>query len=223
MEVAAAMRLGRPSWVNRRTLLGLTLVGISVVCGWLVLESGKATYPVWTVVRDLPAGVALGRDDLRIEEVNLPPRLLDTYLSSSKSLAGMTLTRPVTAGELIPATWLASDDESASRVVTIPVDPEHAVGGALRPGEEVDVYATFDAGDPRARTVVLLRGAEVIDLVTSGGLVMGDRAIIGLTVAVGSEDAHRVAFASRTAELDVVRVDGVDSPNSSSSITTSDF
>ena len=223
MDVAVAVKAGRPVWLNRRTILGLVLVAVAVVTGWTVLERGKATFPVWAVARDLPAGAVLSADSLRIEHVNLSPRLAGSYVSSSTSLEGMTVTRAVAAGELVPVAWLAEAEGSTSRAVTIPIEPEHAVGGSLRPGQFVDVYATFDAGEAHARTVVLLRDAEVMDLVTAGGLVMGDKAVIGLTVAVAPQDAQRVAFASRTAQLDVVRVDGAADVGSSRPITAGDL
>ena len=223
MQVAVAARAGRPAWLNRRTILGAVLVVISIASGWTVLERGKATIPVWVAARDLPVGAVLDGATLRVEHVNLSPRLARSYVRSATSLEGMTVTRPMAEGELVPAAWVSEAVESRSRAVTIPIEPEHAVGGALRPGERVDVYATFDAGEAHARTVVLLRAAEVIDLVTAGGLVMGERAVIGLTVAVAPEDAQRVAFASHTGRLDVVRVDGSSDASRSGPITSSDL
>ena len=223
MQIAAATRAGVPAWINRRTLLGVVLILVSVAGGRAVMESGKTTVPVWVVGKDLAGGSVLSGEELRVEHVNLPPRLGASYVRASEPLAGMVVTRPLAAGELVPAAWVVPSSPARSRAVAIPVDPEHAVGGALRPGDLVDIYATFDAGDARARTVALLREAEVLDVVSAGGLVMGDRSLIGLTISIDPSEAQRVAFASRTAELDVVRVDVPGATRSIPAVTAGDF
>ena len=58
----------------------------------------------------------------------------------------------------------------AGRDVTIPVTPEHALGGAIRPGDRVDVYATFDKGTDVARTLTVARTATVRGVTRSDGL-----------------------------------------------------
>lgn len=107
--------------------------------------------------------------------------------------------------------------------MTIPVTPEHAVGGRLRAGDRVDVYATFDSGDDRARTSLLVRGVEVLDVVETGGLVAGEESVVGLTVAVTPSEAARLAFAIRTAELDVALVAGAAGDEGSGTVTAEDF
>ncbi len=138
-------------------------------------------------------------------------------------LEGAILTRAVGAGELIAADWISSTESAASRSMTIPVAPEHAVGGDLRPGDRIDVYATFDPGDIRAKTSLLLRGAEVLEVVTAGGLTLGEDALVGITVAISPEDSARVAFAVRTAEIDIVRVVGAVGTTGTETVRAEDF
>ena len=223
MQVAVAARAGRPGWLNRRTILGAVLIAVSLAGGRVVLEEGRAVTGVWVAARDLAAGTRLDASNLRVEHVRFSPRLADSYLRSTHDLSSQVLTRPLAAGELVSAEWVAPSDQTGSRAVTVPVDPEHSVGGTIRPGDVVDVLATFDAGDHRARTVTLLRNAEVIDVVSAGGLVMSEKAVVGLTVSVSAEEAQRVAFASRSAELDVVRIDGVAGGSARSVVTEADF
>ncbi len=224
MDVAVAARAARPTWLNRRTILGVVLVGISLIGGQSILENAKAAAPVWVVTRDLPGGATLDSHSLRVEHVGLPASLVSTYLPASVDPAGQILTRPLAAGELVPANWIARDSgSSGTRALTVPVDPERAVGGALRPGDLIDMYATFDAGDSRARTVTLVRAVEVVDLVSAAGLVMGDKAVVGITISVTPEEAQRVAFASRSGALDIVRVDGPHDRGSSGVVTGADF
>ena len=207
MDVAVAARAGRPGWLNRRTVLGIILVTLSTGGGYALLEDADRTTPFWVAARDLASGSVITADSLRVEHVRLSPRLGAEYVTSADELEGMVVTRPLAEGELVPNGWLADRAASAGRSITVPIDPEHAVGGRLGPGDRVDIFATFDAGDVRARTVSLVRDVEVIDLIAAGGLVMGDRSVVGVTISVTPDEAQRVAFASRTAELDVVRID----------------
>ena len=103
---------------------------------------------------------------------------------------------------------MTDENVSVGSSMTIPVTPEHAVGGTLRPGDVVDVYATFNAADLRARTELVVEGAEVLDVVTAGGLVVSDDSMIGVTVAIDPDAAGALAGAIRTAEIDLVRVAG---------------
>lgn len=225
MEVRQATRVGRPSWVNVRTSLGLLLFAAALLTGNRVLASANTTIDVWAAARDLPEGTKLVAGDLRPAAVKLPARLLPDYVRTSRPLDGVVLTRPVHGGELIPLGWLAAEgDRPDVRAMAIPIEPEHAVGGALRPGDRVDVLATFDASDARARTTVLARGVDVLEVVRTEGITLGDDVVTAVTLAVDAQDAVRLAFAVRTAELDVVRVDGPPGPDpGGSTVTGRDF
>jgi Flp pilus assembly protein CpaB len=214
LDVPQARRAGRPQWVNARTLLGLVLFAAAFLGGRQVLREGDTTVPIWVASRDLSSGAELGVENLEIARVDLPGGLLDSYVGASVSLDGARLTRPVSEGELIPAAWTAHlAPGSTPNALTVPVTPEHAVGGDLAPGDRIDVYASFDVGDVRARTMVVARGVEVLDVITAGGLVVGEEAVVGITVAVDATDVGRLAFAIRNGEIDVVRVEGADHGN----------
>lgn len=224
MDVPAARRIPRPGWANVRTILGLVLFAAALLVGRGILEGAKTTVEVWAAARDLRQDETLAGDALVLAEVKLPPDVAAAYAGASEDLDGAVLTRPVVAGELIPRAWVASGaSASAGRSMTIPVTPEHAVGGRLRPGDRVDVYATFDSGDARARTSVLVRAVEVLDVVETGGLVVGEEAVAGLTVAVTPSEAARLAFAIRTAELDVALVAGAAEDAGGETVRAEDF
>lgn len=224
MDVPGARRLSRPRWANSRTILGLVLFVTALLVGRGVLEGAKTTVTVWAAARDLPQDETLDVSELTRAEVKLPAGVAAAYAPATEDLDGAVLTRPLVAGELIPRAWLASGASvEAGRSMTIPVTPEHAVGGRLRPGDRVDVYATFDSGDVRARTSVLVRGVEVLDVVETGGLVLGEEAVAGLTVAVTPSEAARLAFAIRTAELDVALVAGAADAEGPATVRAEDF
>lgn len=208
MDVPRAARVARPSWANMRTLIGLLLFCTAVVAGRNLLDDARGTSQVWVAAHDIPQDAALVPDDLRVIDVRLPDDV-DGYVPASRDVTGAVLTRPLLEGEMLNAAWVATGDEvTAGRTLTIPIEPEHAVGGDLHPGDRVDVVATFNAGDVRAHTVPLLRAVEIRDLVTAGGLVVGEEAVVGVTVGVTPQEAVDLIFAVRNAEIDVVRVDG---------------
>ena len=224
MDVPTARRLVRPRWANARTILGLVLFIAALLVGRAVLEGAKTTVAVWAAAEDLRQDEPLEPTKLVRADVKLPADVAAAYAGAEEDLAGAVLTRPVVAGELIPRAWIASGAATvAGRSMTIPVSPEHAVGGMLRAGDRVEVFATFDSGDSRARTSVLVRGVEVIDVVEAGGLVVGEEAVVGLTVAVTPSEAARLAFAIRTAELDVALVAGPADDPGPATVRAEDF
>lgn len=210
MDVPHALRVERPQWINVRTVLGLLLFATALFGGQRAVTSAQATTGVWVAAADLPADTVIGPEDLRVTQIGLPDDLLTGYMSRDSSLVGSVVNRPVFAGELISASAVRLDGASAieGRSMTIPASPEHAVGGTLRPGERVDVYVTFGAGQKGARTELLLLGAEVLDVVSDGSMGFGDTTLVGLTVSVTADEAPEVAFAIRNGEIDLVRVSG---------------
>ena len=224
MDVPRAERLVRPSWVNARTSLGLVLFATSVLLGQRLLDDAARTTLLWTAARDLPQGSVLSDDDIRLVEIGHGGESLEMYSDDSYELVGAILGRPVTQGELIADAWISAEvSSSAERSMTIPLTPEHAVGGELRPGDRVDVYATFSSGDVRARTSLIARDIEIIDLVRSAALTLDETALVGVTVGVSSEDAARLAFAIRTGEVDIVKVISSGAASTTSSVSEGDF
>ena len=154
----------------------------------------------------------------------MPDEVLSTYVPGAQTLDGAVMTRPVRAGELIARDWVADSSGSApARSMTLSVEPDHALGGALRPGDRIDVFATFDGDDLRARTVLLLRSVEVLEIVRADSLVLEEDAVTGLTVSVAPGEAARVAFALRTAQLDIARVHGASGTEPSATVSGEDF
>jgi Flp pilus assembly protein CpaB len=206
VDVPRARQIARPSWINVRTALGALLFVVAFLGGLRVLDSARTTVSVWTAARDLPADAELETTDLSVAEVRLPSQLLDRYVLASTTLRGAVLTRPLGAGELIPSTGVAEEPAGPGRAMTIPVTPEQAVGSLVTVGARVDIFATFDAEDVRARTIPVVREAEVIDVVSASGLVANEASVVGVTVAVSPQEAARLAFATRTGVIDLARV-----------------
>jgi Flp pilus assembly protein CpaB len=196
---------------------------IAFAGGQRILADARTTVSYWTAAQDLPRGAEVTPDDLVVTQVQLPDDVADRYVPASDILIGSNLERAVAAGELIPSQWLSETSGGPGREMTVPVPPEHAVGGALEIGDSVDVYATFAPEGAEARTTLIARSVEVLSVVEAGGLVLDEEAKVGITVAVSPEEATRLAFAIRTADLDVVRIVGEDDGSPARPVEGSDF
>ncbi len=209
MDFSVARQVPRLSWINGRLVLGVLLLSVAFVAGQRLLAESSRTTGVWAAAHDLARGSRLGAGDLELAQVRLPAEVLGRYLTAGRKPEGATLGRSLRAGELIPAQSVASERAlAATRSITIPVAPEHAVGGALRPGDRVDVFATFGHSEGNARTRLLVADVEIAEVLSGGGLVSGEESLIGVTVSVTPEQAARLAFAVRSGEIDLARVDG---------------
>ncbi|MGH2750311.1 MAG: SAF domain-containing protein [Actinomycetota bacterium] len=223
MASVRAVRVERPSWANLRTALGLLLFCVALLSGQRLIVSAQDTVQVWVAARDLPAETVLSEDDLRAEDVRLSDRLAGRYAAADTALDGRVLARPLLAGEMVAASLLLdSVDGEGGRTMTLPLEGAGGAAGGIGLGDRIDVIATFDAGDVRSKTVPVVRSAEVVDVVTSQGLVEGSD-VVGLTIDVPDELVGMVAFAIHNAAIDVVRVDGESGSSDGWSITRNDF
>ena len=151
--------------------------------------------------------VSLTSTDLKVAELRAPVSTLNGLARPSRAgvPVGRSLQTPLRANAMVGLDGLGPT-APAGREITIPVTPDHALGGAVRTGDRVDVLATFDKGTDAARTLTVARAATVRGVVQSDGL-FGQRAgaISALTLNVVPDAAIVVAFAARNAELDIVR------------------
>src|SRR3954453_2808877 len=146
-------RLAAPSWLDLRLALGVVLVLGSVLIGAKVVSGARQTYPRVTVRHDLAAGAVLGASDLQLRQVQLPGRGAGVYLSRLRDAVGRKLARPVSAGELLPASAL--DVVAAQTTVTVPL----ASGSApqLRKGQRLELWLST----ARCASLVLLPDVTV--------------------------------------------------------------
>jgi SAF domain len=155
-----ARRIAAPSWLDLRLVLGILLVLAAVVAGAKVVSSARQTYPTVAARHDLEAGTVLSAADLRLARVQLPDHGHGVYLSRLKDAVGRQLTRPVSAGELVPSA--AVGRVRALTTMTVPL----AAGAApqLRKGERIELWVSAAS----CSSVVLLRD-EVVQAVHAAG------------------------------------------------------
>jgi len=159
--------------------LALATFVLALLSGGYAYSKIVRTVPVLVAVRDIPAGSEL-RENL-VEIIRVPagamPRqalyglgqVAGQYVAVPPFESEMFTARPITHSPEANAGQLAvlGPDE---RVVSIPVRPEAVLGGALRPGDVVDVAAAWPGPEGKPGDVqVLVSKVRVVDLRNSSG------------------------------------------------------
>jgi hypothetical protein len=205
-------RVRPPQWLDLRLVLGLLLVLGSVLLGARVVSAADATVPVWAAAGDLAAGTVLTADDLVAVDVRLDDAA-DAYLSTTTKPEGRTLSRSVSAGELLPRSTLIEPDELVQ--LALPVQAGY-VPPSLRRGQLVDVYAV---ADPAAGATAVADGS-VTPVVTSApvqaisgrseGVLSTPTTTVQVVVSVEADEASDVLTAVGGRPLVVVVHGSVD-------------
>src|SRR3954453_24160946 len=108
-------RVAKPRWLDLRLILGIVLVLAAVLLGAVVVSRARHTDRAVAVTRDLAAGTTLRAEDVHLVDAQLPDR--DAYVGDTGDAIGKLLTRPLSEGELLPATALGA--QPAATTVTI--------------------------------------------------------------------------------------------------------
>ncbi len=195
--------------IDARVVAGLVLVAVSIIGGLRLAGDPVAVTRVYVAASDLDAGHVLSADDVAVREVRGDAGVLDGLSRVGHGPPiGRAVRTSIPEGSVVPVSALGGAIP-AGRDITIPVTPDHALGGDVREGDRVDVLATFDKGTDAARTLMVAREATVRGVVRADGL-FGQHAgaMSALTLSVEPDSAVAVAFAARNAELDVIRAHG---------------
>jgi hypothetical protein len=191
---------------DARLWLGIALVVVSMVVGARVVTAGDDTVTLLRAGRDLSVGsVPGGLEPVVVSRSAFTDRYLpaDRYASDS-SVAGLVLGRPVSAGELLPASALVRSGTTMLRQVTVAVDPLHAPGD-LQAGDVVDVWTTAQqpADGAAARPERVLAGVSVAGTLAEAMGVGGE---IGVVIDVPESEVGTLVAATRSGVIDLVSV-----------------
>ncbi len=203
-----ATRVGRPSWLDARLVLGVLLVLVAVAGGALTIAAADRSTEVWAVRSGLVAGSRIGAGDLERRSVRfVSADLADRYLTASVDPpSGSVVLRPVGPGELLPRDAVAAAPPTPRVEVPLSV----AAGDlppSLRAGTAVDVWAapgeTRPATGEAERAVRVLAAVPLQSLVTATGLgasgratatVLLDRDGVDLSAALAQLAGRRVVL-----------------------------
>jgi Flp pilus assembly protein CpaB len=183
---------------------------LATVLVFSVLRERNAGFRATAAGAEIRAGTAVEAGALRVVDVRVPDDVRGWLVdpASLDRLSGWIATRTIQPGELLSRGDLrAPSAPPALRAMSIPVDPSHAVGGALTAGDRLDVIEVDEGG--QARYVV--SGVEVLAVNRPDSGVIGAAAgSSSLTVAVDARQALRLAAAIRGQRFELVRSTGAD-------------
>jgi len=157
--------------------------------------------------RALPPGAVLAADDLALVVGELPPATLERTFADPEELVGARTLAPLAPGEPLLASHVtpAATPGPPGAEVAVAVPAERALAGDLRPGEVVDLLASFPVGPTRR----VATGALVLAVGRPGdGLLAGPTDLV-LTLRVPDPgDLTQVVAAVDNGRLTVVRPGG---------------
>ncbi|CCF85426.1 Flp pilus assembly protein CpaB [Nitrolancea hollandica] len=212
--------LRRPRRIDLRAVIGVFLL-LAATGGSIAFWSASSdTQSVLVATRDLPAGATLTTQDLAIAQIRADDTIYQTALpaGSLESLIGKQLAEPVHGHQLLARAQVSNRPllGADQLAMTIPVKPETATGGVVRPGDAVQVLLTANPGKEDSRTTVILPRVTVYDagheagshITGTVGVGAGERVaeqgpLTWLTLLVTQDQAVQLAQAKWNGELDV--------------------
>ncbi len=160
-----------------RTVLLAAAVALAAAA-LLMIGAERRQSQALVLARDIPPGHLLAAPDL---EIRSAPQgaIPEGAITDPADAVGRHARGPLPRGQYLVAKNL---DEGKARalaessfqipigwsLVALPIDYEHALGGALHPGQRVDVYAV--AKRTGAQAEILAPGARLVDVRSNDGL-----------------------------------------------------
>src|SRR5687768_1275166 len=163
-----ARAIRQPRRVDLRAVFGLFLLLLATGGSIAFWSASSDTRAVLVATRDLPAGATLSAGDLAVARVRVDDAIYEASLPAAarEELIGRQLAEPVHAQQLLVRAQLSSRPplQPDQLALTIPIRPDTAVGGRVRPGDYVQVLATSGKGKPESETFVVVRRVRVHDV-----------------------------------------------------------
>lgn len=190
------------------SLLVAAVAGILAIIGFLVLTGGAKGVPVAVAARDLAGLQAVTADDIRFVNVDAPADTLAGLVRRPDldRIIGQLSVHPIAAGTVLSLSHFTPASTTAQqRAMSLPVEPGHAVGGALRKGDVVDVVDA--SGD---QPVYVATDARVLEAGAAGGdaKVGSLSGRYSVTIAVDDREALAVSAAISAGKIEVIRATG---------------
>lgn len=163
--------------LDPRVIVGLALVVGSVLGTVGLVSAADRTVAVYTVRADLGRGQAVGVDDLVVTDVALGARIEQYVRVGRLPEAPLVMTRPVRAGELLPAS--AVEPLAATTTASVVIQVTGPIADGILPGAFVQLWSLPASPTATEGATVLAGEAEVRRLLESDGLLStrGDVAV----------------------------------------------
>lgn len=178
---------------------------LAFVANLAYLRSLDDSVTVVVAAHSLAPGHVIGPGDLADVSVRADAEVLAGLWSSGDELYGKVAGRPLEGGELVGRSDLVdAAAPDGHRAMAVPIDPAHAAGGSIRPGDRVDVVDIGDDGE--AAYVVRDAPVHEVSAERSGALagVGSAHIVLGLT----EDQVLAVARAIADGRVDVVVTTG---------------
>lgn len=201
------LRAVKRRWRDPRMVIGVLLIGASVLgMAWAVSASDNRI-EVWSVSDDLPQGSPVEPGSLVKVSIDVPDPT--AYVLSDATIPpGTVAARDFAAGELL--TRLGIDQPGSIeplRIVTLPV-LRHQMPADLSVGDRVDVYLVERgaSGEPQARPRLVLKSAIVSDVGDDSGAFGGTSLETGVALSVPQAQVATVVDAQARGTVTLVDV-----------------
>lgn len=200
-----ARRSGRWRPSLSHILIGLAAI-LAFVLNLVVLQDQSSTVLVAVADGPIAQGTVFNLEDARFVPVAADFAGIDSLLTQSEasSSEGWIVDRPISEGSVIDAAAVVEPGApSGLRSMSIPVNLEHAAGGAVRSGDRVDVIAVSDG-----RASYVISDVGVIAVADLNGDAFGAIGDYYVVVAVDAEQALALAEAMASGAVELVRSTG---------------
>ena len=207
---------------RQRAVLGGFLIALAAALAFVASTRGSATPSTNLAIarQALTPGTRLTAADVELVSIPVTEDLAAHGFDSLDALIGASTLAPVDSGELIQRSAVRPSSAGAEPGFSFPIDREHAVGGDLRPGDIVDVLATFGSGID-AETAVLARSVRLSDISeTDPSSVSGSGSLIITATFASADQVLDIAHAAQVAALTLIRTTGIAASSGGRTIIT---
>ncbi len=167
-------RWRRPTWKDPRLAGGIALVAVSVALGAWAVDTAADTDQVYAVTRDVAPGTDLTADGVLTLVSSHPGS--GSYVTLGHLPEGAVTTRTLGAGELVPTSAVATEEDVDRRAVVLDVSqglPEDAGAGSDVDLWQLPTTVTASAEDGTPQATLVAEGIVVTAVGEPGSSLVG--------------------------------------------------
>jgi Flp pilus assembly protein CpaB len=191
--------------VGHWLMIGAGLLGAALT--FAIVRSADRTVPVAVAAHDLTPGQRVDAGDFTLTRLRADRAFVAALIGPADiaGLDGKVLVRRIPKGHLVERVDFDERRRGATaRSMSLPVERARAVGGAVEPGDVVDLVAASDGGAWYVATGVAVLA---VDGGSSAPLGAGDDRLI-VTLAVDERTALEIVRAVKIGDVTLVRATG---------------